>query len=143
MTIDFNTLAAQATQADVFDGVTVAGEGITCVARGAAAPACYSVSRVGEGVVVRLCTSDRWLSESIETDLMHTGDSIEELVADELVELGGDARVPRIRHFRNDAREYVFEHDVEADGSTALRVLLAYEAAFRQLGDMAAAEGDS
>ena len=39
-------------------------------------------------------TKDRWLSESIEGDLEHTGDELEELFEEELVELNWDGEVP-------------------------------------------------
>jgi hypothetical protein len=60
-----------------------------------------------------------------------------------IVELGGDGQVPKIRHFRNDAREYVFENEIpQVDDRSALLFLLAYEAAFRQLGDMGGGDED-
>ncbi|MBM4052628.1 MAG: hypothetical protein FJ270_07825 [Planctomycetes bacterium] len=142
MSIDLNAIAAKATERGVFASVTLHGQDLECAALEAAA-ATYSLHARGDQVTVRLRTTDRWLSESIETDLMHFGDSIEDLVADELIELGGDGKVPKIRHFRNDAREFVFENDLpQADDRAALLFLLAYEAAFRQLGDMGGSDGD-
>jgi hypothetical protein len=93
--------------------------------------------------VVSLSTADRWLSESIETDLLHFGDPLEELIEEELVELGGEGPVPAPKHYRADDRTYVFRNTVtvSTDLENSLeRVglwLLAYEAAFRNLGDMA------
>ena len=89
-------------------------------------------------------TADRWLSESIESDLLHTGDKMEELA-----ELGSDDRVARVEHFRSDDKLYTFRLRVPAakPGGTggartledqAATHLLALEAAFRNLGDMSA-----
>jgi hypothetical protein len=143
MSIDLNAIAAKATERGVFASVTLHGNDLECAALEAAAPATYSLHARGDQVTVRLRTADRWLSESIETDLLHFGDAIEDLVAEELVELGGDGQVPKIRHFRNDAREYVFENEIpQADERSTLLFLLAYEAAFRQLGDMGGGDED-
>ena len=96
-------------------------------------------------VWVGLYSPDRWLSESIEADLMHLGDKIEELLEEELVDQGLDFQLP-IEHFRDEQMQYVFRSPVDLPGSGALDeqaavdrvagVLLAYEAAFGQLGDM-------
>ncbi|MEY2712713.1 MAG: hypothetical protein RLZZ217_170 [Planctomycetota bacterium] len=143
MSIDLKSIATKATDLGVFAGVSLNGNDLECAALEAAAPATYSLTVDGGRVTVRLRTADRWLSESIETDLLHYGDAIEDLVAEEMVELGGDGQIPKIRHFRNDAREYVFENEIpQADDRTALLFLLAYEAAFRQLGDMGGGDED-
>jgi len=128
---------------DVFDGVEFNGTTLQCRARGAAAEATYSVSNGQHGLSVSLSTPDRWLSESIESDLVHYGDPIEELVEEELVDLGWTEGCGRIRHFRDDAMRYVFtcdlplSGDTDADTRAGACLLLAFEAAFRQLGDMA------
>jgi len=128
---------------DVFDGVELDGTSLQCRARGAAAEAMYSVTSGQHGLAVALSTPDRWLSESIESDLVHYGDPIEELVEEELVDLGWTEGCGRIRHFRDDAMRYVFTCDLPMSGNTDQDVragaclLLAFEAAFRQLGDMA------
>jgi hypothetical protein len=137
-------IAEQAEAAGVFASVEVSDTQIQCAALDAAADAQYCLMPRDAGWVVCLATPDRWLSESIEADLMHLGDKIEELIEEELVELGHPAGLPRVDHFRDDAMMYVFqtplpiEPDLREDTFTelALRHLLAYEAAFRQLGDM-------
>ena len=82
------------------------------LAKDAVAEAWYVVDREGDGWAVSLLTPDRWLSESIESDLMHFGDPLEELVEEELAELGWRGRVPTIKHFRDDAKQYVFRSRV-------------------------------
>ena len=49
----------------------------------------YELSPTQGGCLLALMTKDRWLSESIEGDLEHTGDELEELLEEELVELIG------------------------------------------------------
>ena len=74
---------------------------------------------------------------------MHSGDSIQELIEEELVDLGEDPDVVPVEHFRNDEMLYVFRTPLPSHISegNVLTWLLAYEAAFRPLGDMSA-EGD-
>lgn len=108
-----------------------------------------SVDPAGEVVWVGLFTPDRWLSESIEADLMHQGDKLEELLEEELYEQGYEAQLP-VEHFRDEQMQYVFRSPVawvpEDSENPALladrvsRVLLAYEAAFQPLGDMSPTE---
>lgn len=87
--------------------------------------------------------ADRWLSESIETDLLHTGDKVEELLAEELAEQGfPTGHGLRIEHFRSDDLLFTFRSPLSLSPSApdaadaAARYLLAYEACFRNLGDM-------
>lgn len=142
-------VAEQARGADVFDAVEQRDGAVVAAARGASAPAEYLV-RVDEqaGTIwIVLRTADRWLSESIEAELMHTGDKLEELVEDELVELDCPAKVT-FEHFRDDDLQYTFRSPIrlavgEAADDAAVMTkttahLLAYEAAFRELGDMSA-----
>ena len=141
-------LRIAADKAGVFGEVLVDGNSLRCRARDAAAEAWYSIVRQSDQWWVRLATADRWLSESIETDLMHAGDPIEELVEEELVELGHDPQrdgaMPGVKHFRSEDKLYTFENpiplasapDASSAVRTAARFLLAYEAAFRKLGDM-------
>ena len=92
-----------------------------------------------------LHTPDRWLSESIEADLLHSGDKMEDLLDEELDELGYEGGSLPIEHFRDDAKVYVFRSALTvANGDTpglddisrVVKVMLAYEACFLQLGDM-------
>jgi hypothetical protein len=129
----------------VFGEVQLLDNTLRCRAKDAAAEAWYTVARQHDGWSVSLSTADRWLSESIETDLMHFGDPMEELIEEELVELGGEGPVEPPKHYRADDRSYVFTSRVpmaadQAPAAAAAHVatwLLAYEAAFRNLGDMA------
>ncbi|HWB20091.1 MAG TPA: hypothetical protein VG711_07320 [Phycisphaerales bacterium] len=108
-----------------------------------AEPAWYRLDAEKSGLFVSLVTPNRWLSESIEADLMHTGDDIEELVAEELTDIGGPCESLKVQHFRSDDMLYTFRSPLPVNGlsdevaaEVACQCLLAYEAAFRQLGDM-------
>ena len=141
-------VADAARNADVFADVTVDDGAVRCVARDAAAHAEFRLCLEDGGLWVGMYTPDRWLSQSIEADLMHTGDKLEDLIDEELVDLGCDAGPLPFEHFRNDDKEYVFRSptpfSLDAPAEDASRVaglcLLAYEAAMRELGDMSGGE---
>lgn len=136
------TVTQEVAARGVFREIESLPDRIRCHAKGCPEPAWYELAPVQGVLVVRFATPDRWLSESIESDLMHFGDPIEELVEEELAELGWRGKIPAIKHFRDDARLYTFEGTVPAtDPATASKFLLAYEAAFRALGDVGG-EGD-
>ncbi|MCE9590016.1 MAG: hypothetical protein K8S99_05785 [Planctomycetes bacterium] len=100
-------------------------------------------------VYVGLYTPDRWLNESIEADLLHRGDKPEELIEEEIADLGFEARLP-VEHFRNEQKQYVFRSPIFLPKSEKLcgegmvdrvtKLLIAYEAVFRQLGKMDVAD---
>lgn len=135
-------VAALAREANVFSGVEIRGSTLVCQAKGAASPASYRLSVDGGRLYVSLVMADRWLSESIEADLMHTGDRIEDLLEEELVDRGYEGPPPRVEHFRSDDLLFTFRTPVPAGPAAADTVrnagifLLAYEACFRNLGDM-------
>ena len=137
-----DAVAAKARQASVFGSVELADGRLACRARDADAE--YRVDLEQSGAVwVSLVTADRWLNGSIEEELVHTGDKMEELVDDELVELGFDGGPLKVEHYRSDDLLFTFRSRVPTDGLdpqaaadlTAV-CLLAYEACFVQLGDM-------
>ncbi|MBS0186742.1 MAG: hypothetical protein JSS51_01660 [Planctomycetes bacterium] len=135
-------IARRATDAGVFGSVQVRGTRLIAPARCPAAPAEYRIEVEGIDAFVGVFTADRWLSHSVEADLLNTGDDLEELLEEELIELGGSAPAPTIDHFRNDEKLFAFRSKagVGAGDPRAAEVLgtllLAYEACFRHLGDM-------
>lgn len=135
---------------EVFEKVRRTDEALKCRARDVESEANYyvEVERPGRDKVwVGLYTPDRWLSESIEADLMHLGDKIEDLLDEELVDQGYERGPLPVEHFRDEQKRYVFRSPVAVEPGgkvddpatvdAVTRVLLAYEACFRQLGDMA------
>lgn len=118
---------------------------LNCAARESAAPAFYRISAEDERIYVSLVTEDRWLSQSIEQDLVHTGDKLPDLLEEELVDLGYEHGTLPFEHFRSEDMLYTFRSPIpikQADWATeraaeiAAICLLAYEAMFRELGDM-------
>ncbi|HCD33655.1 MAG TPA: hypothetical protein DER01_14695 [Phycisphaerales bacterium] len=107
---------------------------------------------VGESddLQIGIFTLDRWLSESIEADLVEHKDDIEELLYDEMYELGLEKGLG-VFHFRDEDLQYVFRSqiplpkDKPIDGPEFVeyvtKVVLAYEATFSQLGDLVYEEG--
>jgi hypothetical protein len=92
-------------------------------------------------------TPDRWLSHSLEADLTHTGDKLDELLAEELEELGWNGEPPRLRfdHFRDEQKMFTFRSPLpitpqQMATTEGIRLaelfLFGYEACFRRLGDM-------
>jgi hypothetical protein len=145
----YERAAAQVERAGVFAGVAVRADRLACQARGSAAPAEFRLELDGGRLWVVLVTPDRWLSESIEADLMHTGDDLEELIEEEIADQGlAIGRLP-FEHFRSEDKLFTFRSplpidppafETDAAADIAARSLLAYEACFRNLGDMSAGE---
>jgi len=138
----YEQISAGANEAEVFASVTVDQRGVCCEADGSAEPAYYRVSEVEGDIWVSLETDDRWLSGSIEGDLVGTGDKLDELLEEEIIDLGHENAVVEFEHFRSPEKVYVFRSKLNtALGSPdaakhALIWLLGYEIVFRELGDM-------
>lgn len=64
----------------------------------------------GDRFWIAYSTPDRWESESIERELIHQGESLAELLRDELADLGVNLPEGALaeEHFRGDDRMYVF-----------------------------------
>jgi hypothetical protein len=130
--------------AQVFGPIFIHKSTLNCEAKASASEATYRLSLDSDKLWVSLVTPDRWLSQSIEADLVHTGDKLEELLAEELADQGYPDRapVPPMEHFRSEDKLFTFRSIVPADladsraADTAAIFLLAYEACFRRLGDM-------
>lgn len=144
----YEQVAGRLRDLGVFQDVRWDDESLSCRARFVDSETYYRVIVDQDKPVawVGLYSPDRWLSESIEADLMHQGDKIEELLEEELIDQGLDFQLP-IEHFRDEQMRYVFRSPVELPGDglddqavvdRVAGVLLAYEAAFSQLGDMKA-----
>lgn len=142
----FEAVAEAVASRPVFAEVRREGSRVVCVPSDAGGPAAYRVEMEEGRVWVSLVTPDRWLSESIESDLVDYGDKIEELLNDELID-AGHAADPAIvvQHFRSADKLFTFRTPLAIDphaagepaaAAMALRYLLAYESCFRQLGDM-------
>lgn len=143
--------------AGVFECVRKAGDEepeqvlIVATAKDTPEPVYYRLERAGDQIAVGWYSPDRYLSQSIETDILWTGDDLDDLIDEELVDLGWNrGRLNPLKHFRNDEMLFTFvsETPIEAntvtenDAKDLARVMLAYEIAFRELGDMAGDEDE-
>ncbi len=146
------TVMPRAMSAGVFASVAVNEGELRGRALGPEAHAEFRLFVDGGRAWVSLVTPDRWLSQSIEADLMFTGDKLEDLIDEELVDQGVDVSTPIVEHFRSEDKLFTFRTPMEGvlDASTpeaaaarAVGYLLAYEAAFRELGDMKPGEDDA
>lgn len=135
----------EAEAAGVFGGAEIREGMLVCRAKASAAPASYRMLMDGDRLWVALVMADRWLSESIESDLMHTGDKLEELIHEELIEQGYHGEALPYEHYRSEDMLFTFRSPVpvslESLGTpegvrVSVQCLLAYEACFRNLGDM-------
>ena len=147
VTMDLTSLKSRAEASERFSAVELHDDTLKCKALDVESEAWYQLTTMDGQPMVMLITPDRWLSESIEADLMHTGDSLEELIEDELVELGSPSTEDTtmvVQHFRSEDLQYTFQTPLSSDSEeeTILRWLLAYEAAFHELGDMGGEEED-
>ncbi|MFT5423596.1 MAG: hypothetical protein ACI89L_001377 [Phycisphaerales bacterium] len=141
----FETVAARATEAGVFGAVEIEGGMLVCSAKDSAEQSFYRVETHGEDVWVSLVMADRWQSESIEAQLMHTGDKLDELLDEELADLDYEGEPLGFEHFRSEDMLFTFRSrtpvrvaEAGSDGAakTVTTCLLGYEMTFRQLGDM-------
>ncbi len=138
-----------AQDANVFDSVRIADRRLECRARACESEAHFRIEHDGAQLWVSFVTPDRWLSESIEADLEHTGDDLDELLGEELAELGIEAEIT-FEHFRSEDRLFTFRTpiliergaDAQRAGEIVTKYLLAYEACFRELGDVDGVRGE-
>ena len=141
------SLATAARSAGVFADVQTQPGQLRCDAALVEEEAWYQVGPAEEHggkpcIWVGLYIADRWLSESVEADVLHSGDHFEDLLEEELIDQGFETRL-KVEHFRDDHKVFVFRSPVPADQPHAVRqTLLAYEACFRELGDMTPDEDD-
>jgi hypothetical protein len=134
---------------------------LAAAAQASAAPAAYRLEWADGRVWVSLVTADRWLSQSIEQDLVHTGDKLQDLLEEELADLADSCPAaapstvrPSFEHFRSEDLLFTFRSPLPGsllDGpglgsdravDTAVLWLMAYEATFRPLGDMEGGDDD-
>lgn len=134
--------------AEVFAGVTRTDRGVRCDAMHVEEDCYYAANTDSEGnLFVGWYSPDRWVSGSIEGDLVHTGDKIDDLLEEELIDKGLSIKIP-LEHYRNDDKIFVFHgkldlpDDTTKATDTLVKVLLAFQACFVELGDMVPSEDE-
>jgi hypothetical protein len=144
----FSEVLSRAKTAEVFADAALVDGSVVCRALNSAEPADYRVFEESGAIWVSLSMIDRWQSESVESQLMASGDKLNELIEDELDDLGIEDPVATFEHFRSPELEFVFRSKIPAEGGVTPDAglvstwLLAYEQCFRQLGDIDVAEDD-
>ncbi|MBL8744977.1 MAG: hypothetical protein JNK58_01330 [Phycisphaerae bacterium] len=127
-----------ATESRAFASVQRRGASVHCVAL-TNEEAAYEATSEADGVFVAWVSPNRYLSQSIEADLMWTGDDLMDLIEEELADEGcTDHPLGRIEHFRDAEKRFTFRSRVRAGADAALVVkcLVALAKTFSQLGDM-------
>jgi hypothetical protein len=145
-------IADAARRSGDFGAVSVSGNRLECAVKASAAPAAYRLEISAGRWWISLVTPDRWLSHSVEADLLHTGDKLDELIEEELAEVGyAGGKLGPFEHFRDDDKRFVFRSSIpvptDAAGAAASeraleQCLRAYEATFRELGDIEADDAE-
>ena len=138
--------------------VPPSGHRLTIPVPAASAPAEYRLD-VQDGLLcVSLVTPDRYLSQSIEQDLVHSGDKLADLLHDELIDVefidaksAGPALT--VDHYRSPPPDKLFTFrsklpyppDAWPKPQTVTdlcKVIAAYQACFGPLGSMTEGDGD-
>ena len=143
----YEEVGERARESEAFSKVRRTDLGLFCRPLNIDVDATYlvEVGKEHDVVWVGLFTPDRWLNESIEADLVDSGDKLEDLLEEELVDQGFEARLA-VEHFRNESKQFVFRSPVfipkgekmssEGMVDRVTHTLLAYQALFGELGDM-------
>ncbi len=144
----FDAAVQPLTESGAFAKVARTDAGLRCDALHVEEECYYAVTADPDGTVrAGWYSPDRWISGSIEGDLVHTGDKIDELLEEELVDQGVSQSIA-LEHYRNNDKVFVFHGrlDLPSDPAEAsalvVKVLLAFQACFVELGDMSPEEDD-
>lgn len=155
-----DALVGKAEELDIFDGVEAQADRVLCFADGPESPAWYMIRFdhfVGGGayddgeeqkpsVTLSWNSKDRYLSQSIESDLVYTGDDLDDMLDEELVDLGWSrGRLDPFKHYRDEEETFVFVFRIPIeqsklrmqDADDLLKCLQAADLVFSELGDMA------
>lgn len=135
--------------------ITASPDSLACRPDDAPEYASYTLTFDSGRFWVSLVTPDRYLSQSIEQDLVHTGDKLDDLLEEELNDLGfevaGGRKALAFEHFRSESKLFTFRTPLPVDakdaspeeiGRIAAVFLRAYEACFRRLGGMAGGDDE-
>jgi len=143
----------RAIESGCFESVALENSCLTCKALHSAEPAEYRICIEDNKLCISLVTPNRWLSESIESDLVEHGDDIVDLIDEEVRSHNYKGPQLAVLHFRSPDKFFTFRSplpipvhhpaDVKADPAnieTTFTVLMTYQNVFSELGDMQVAE---
>ena len=144
----FDSAIQPLTDAGVFAKVARNQAGVRCDAMHVEEDCYYAIHTDADGTAwAGWYSPDRWLSGSIEGDLVHTGDKIDELLEEELVDQGITQPI-KLEHYRDQDKVFVFHgkldlpDDSEKAKTLIVKTLLAFQACFVELGDMSPDEDE-
>ncbi len=132
-----------------FGAVELRPPGLWARARDAEAEAWYRIEIAGENLTACWCTPDRYLSQSIEAELTWTHDDLDDMLDEELDDVGWNCgKLTPLKHYRDDEQLFVFRAELPIDrnelnaghGEALAKCLLGFNQVFQELGDM---QGDA
>ena len=115
---------------------------------------CWYRIEIDEGRYwVAWMTPDRYLSQSIEAELVYTGDDLDDMIDEELTDQPGwtlDSRLDAMEHFRTAEKLFTFRsrtpievgHEPGDAAACLVAAMSAYHEALTQLGDLKEDEDD-
>lgn len=133
---------ALAAASDEFDEARLENGALVIHAAEAPPEVFYRLEMDTGTMFVSWISADRYISQSIEAELMWTGDDLDDLIDEELIDTGWThGRLGDMEHFRNDQQLFTFRSAIKTeleqlDAQSLLGCLLAYHRAFSELGDM-------
>jgi hypothetical protein len=142
-----SAIADQARATGAFASVELIGNMVSCKAL-TNEEAAYRVEPHDAGLCITWVSPNRYLSQSIEADLMWTKDDLDELLAEELTEVGySGPPLKTLDHYRNEEKLFTFRGVIPAppaslSAADLVKCLLAFSATFGQLGDMKPGEDE-
>ncbi len=127
---------------DDFDEARLENQSLLVHAADAPSEVFYRIEMDSGTMFVSWISADRYVSQSIEAELMWTGDDLDDLIDEELIDTGWThGRLGEMEHFRNDQQLFTFRSAIHTeldslDPQSLYGCLLAYHLAFSELGDM-------
>lgn len=135
-----------------FDTAQRVGDVVTCHAHGTVDEAQFCIEVDDEGVWLTWASVDRYLSQSIEAELTYTGDDIDDMVDEEIVDAGWNlGKLTPNTHYRDEDMRFVFrwktgitaaDLDAGTHAPTFANALAGMVEAFVELGDMVPGDDD-
>jgi hypothetical protein len=142
----FSAAATSLRASGVFASVEVRPPGLWARPANIEADASYRIEIAPDGeIAASWCSPDRYVSQSIEAQLTWTRDDLDDMLDEELVDLGWTSgKLHPLKHFRDDDQLFVFRavlpmrgRDLgQEHGEPLARCLLAFDRVFREFGDM-------
>ncbi|GAB4515536.1 MAG: hypothetical protein Tsb0013_20120 [Phycisphaerales bacterium] len=135
-----------------FDRAERVGDIVTCHATDTPDEAQFCIEVDHEGVWLTWASTDRYLSQSIEAELMFTGDDLDDMVDEEIVDTGWDlGKLTPNTHYRDNDMRFVFRWktpidpgaiDAKHHAEPFAKALAGVVEAFAELGDMSEDDED-